>query len=170
VYLYLYEGASESPVEGGTISEAIIGSFPHFNPLLASNDHNKYINRLLYRSLLDYDINEKTFVSDLASCDTTNLLYIECFLENNLKWSNGENITADDVIATLNLIKKTEVNPSIASLLAETTIEKGEGKIIFTNVKKDINFLAVFSQPILPKTIIDSLNTDMLQGNFSPVG
>jgi MarR-like DNA-binding transcriptional regulator SgrR of sgrS sRNA len=74
--------------------------------------------------LLDYDIQENKFVSDLASCDTSNLLYIECFLENNLKWSDGTDITADDVIATLNLIKKTEVNPNISSLLAETTIEK----------------------------------------------
>jgi len=170
IYLYLYEGASETPVEGGTVSEALIGSFPHLNPLLTSNDYNDYINNILYRSLLHYDIDKKTFVSDLASCDTSNLLYIECYLENNIKWSDGSSITVDDIIATLNLIKKTNVNPNIASLLANTHIEKGDGKITFSNEKKDINFLSVFLQPILPKTVIDSLTSDMLQGSFSPTG
>lgn len=84
-------------------------------------------------------------------------------------WSNGNPITPDDIIATFNIIKKTEVNPSVAALLQDTTLEKSEGKITFSNTKKDINFLNIFLQPILPQEIIDSLTSDALSGNFSPV-
>lgn len=101
VYLYLYDGASSEPEVGGTVSEAIIGSFPHFNPLVPSNDHNAYINGLLYRSLLQYSPKTGKLESDLASCDLENLAYIECTLESNLEWSNGEPITLEDIKATL---------------------------------------------------------------------
>jgi MarR-like DNA-binding transcriptional regulator SgrR of sgrS sRNA len=120
----MYEGAEETPVVGGTISEAIIGNFPHLNPLLPSTGYNAYINSILYRSLLRYDTKEQKIQSDLASCDISNLSLIECYLENNIKWSDGRAITEDDIIATLNLIEKSNINPGISSLLENTTIEK----------------------------------------------
>ncbi len=165
----MYEGAEETPVVGGTISEAIIGSFPHLNPLLPSTGYNSYINSILYRSLLRYDTEEQKIQSDLASCDISNLSLIECYLENNIKWSDGRAITEDDIIATLNLIEKSNINPGISSLLENTTIEKGNGKITFNNTKKDINFLNVLFQPIISQTLVNSLWQDEIEGKFSPV-
>ena len=169
IYLYLYSDAEEIPVEWGTISEAIIGTMPHLNPLLPSSDYNKYINSILYRSLLTYDIKNNKITSDIASCDTSNLIFIECYLENNITWSNGTPITEDDIIATLNLIEKTNVNPGISALLENTTIEKWNGKITFNNIKKDINFLNILFQPIIPKSVIEVLSETQLKGNFSPI-
>lgn len=169
IYLYLYEGAQETPIQWGTISEGIIGSFPHLNPLIPSTDYNKYINSILYRSLLSYNIEEWKLESDLASCDISNLVYIECYLENNISWSNGEPITPDDIIATLNIIEKSGINPGIGTLLETSTIEKGNGKIVFNNEKKDINFLNILLQPILPKNTVESLSQEALDGNFSPI-
>lgn len=170
IYLYLYDGAEEIPVEWGTISEAIIWPMPHLNPLLPSSDYNKYVNSILYRSLLTYDIVNDKIDSDLASCDISNLAVIECYLESNIAWSNGEPIVADDIIATLNLIEQSNINPGVSALLENTSIEKGNGKITFNNTKKDINFLNVFFQPILPKAVIDTLWEDAIKGNFSPIG
>ena len=169
IFVYLYEDAKEVPVKGWVVSEWIIWEFPHLNPLILSTDHNKYINRLLYRSLLSYDIEEGKISNDLASCDTSNLLYVECYLENNISWSNGEEITAEDIISTFNLFKKSEVNPVMSSLLAETEIEEKDGTIIFSNEKKDISFLNVFFQPILPANVINNLNTDEMKSSFSPL-
>ena len=166
----MYEGAEETPVVGGTISEAIIGNFPHLNPLLPSTGYNAYINSILYRSLLRYDTKEQKIQSDLASCDISNLSLIECYLENNIKWSDGRAITEDDIIATLNLIEKSNINPGISSLLENTTIEKWNGKITFNNTKKDINFLNVLFQPIIPQTLVNSLWEDEIEGKFSPIG
>ena len=169
IFLYLYEDAKEVPVKGWVVSEWIIWEFPHLNPLILSTDHNKYINNLLYRSLLSYDLEEGKISNDLASCDTSNLLYVECYLENNISWSNGEPITSEDIISTFNLFKKSEVNPVMSSLLAETEIEEKDGVIIFSNEKKEISFLNVFFQPILPASVINNLTSQEMESSFSPL-
>ena len=169
ISVYLYEDAKEVPVKGWVVSEWIIWDFPHLNPLILSTDHNKYILNLLYRSLLTYDIEEWKISSDLASCDVSNLLYVECYLENNISWSNWEPITTKDIIATYNLFKKSEVNPVMSSLLSETGIEEEDGTIIFNNAKKDISFLNIFFQPILPASVINNLTTEEMKSSFSPL-
>lgn len=169
-YLYLYDGAKSEAQAGGTISEAIIGTFPHLNPLVPSNDHNAYINGLLYRSLLQYSPKTWNIETDLASCNTENLLYIECVLENNLEWSNKQAITPEDIVATLTLIRETKVNPILASLLEKTEIKINKNVVIFKNESKDINFLQVLLQPILPKTLIDTLTSETVDGKFSEIG
>ncbi|MDA9129256.1 ABC transporter substrate-binding protein [Candidatus Gracilibacteria bacterium] len=168
-YAYLYADAESEPIEGGTITEAIIGNFPHFNPLVASSDHNAYINDLLYRSMLQYSTSSENLETNLVSCNLENLLYIECVLESNLNWSDGSPITTDDIKATLDIIIQTKVNPILASLLAETTIETTKDSISFKNVAKDINFLDVFLQPIIPKSVIETLDTENVSGNFSDI-
>jgi hypothetical protein len=61
-------------------------------------------------------------VSDIASCDISNLLYIECYLENNILWSDEKDITIEDIVATYKILQNTDTNPIIKSLLAETEI------------------------------------------------
>ncbi len=169
IYNYSYDGAESEAIEWGSVSEAIIGSFPSFNPLVPSNDHNAYINGLLYRSLLEYSTDSWNFESDLASCDRENLLYITCSIDANAVWSDGTQITPDDVKATLNIIKETKVNPIIASLLADSTIETGKDTITFTNATKDINFMQVLLQPILPAKVVERLDSDNIDGKFSEI-
>lgn len=145
------------------MSEAIIGSFPLFNPLVPNSDHNAYINGLLYRSMMEYSTVSGTFETDLVSCNTENLLYIQCTLENNLTWSDGSEITPEDIKATLSIISQTKVNPIIASLLEGTTIETTKDSISFSNVSKDINFLQIFLQPILPASVVERLDTSNIE-------
>ena len=168
-YLYLYTDAKSEPIEWGTISEAIIGNFPHFNPLVPSSDHNAYINDLLYRSMLQYSTSSENLETDLVSCNLENLLYIECVLESNLTWSDGSAITTDDIKATLDIIKQTKVHPLLASHLENTVIETTKDSISFKNEAKDINFLDVFLQPILPKRVIEKLDTSNIDGKFSEI-
>lgn len=167
IYSYLYKDFKEVPVKWWTISEAIIWNFPHLNPLLPSTNHNKYINHLLYRSLLSYDVENEKIKSGLASCDIDNLSYIECYLEDNIKWSDWTPITSADIISTFNAIKESEVNPIIWSLLTDITIEEKDWMITFSNTKKDINLLNLLFQPILSKDIIDNLWTEDINWNLS---
>lgn len=169
MYSYLYDNAKSEAIKWGTISEAIIGNFPHFNPLIPSNDHNAYINRLLYRSMLEYSTETEKLESDLVSCNLDNLLYIECSLENNLVWSDGSSITTDDIRATLDVIRETKVNPIIASLLEDTVIETRDNSISFSRTKKDLNILYIFTQAILPKSIVEKLNSENISGKFSEI-
>lgn len=169
IYTYSYEWAWSEAIEWGSVSEAIIWSFPNFNPLVPSNDHNAYINGLLYRSLLEYSTVSWNFESDLASCDRENLLFITCNIDINAQWSDGTNISPEDIKATLNIIKETKVNPIIASLLEGSTIETWKDTITFSNTTKDINFLQVLLQPIMPAKVIERLNSDNIDGKISEI-
>ena len=166
LYAYFYVDAKDIPMKWGTISEAIIWDSPHLNPLVSSSGYNKYINSILYRSLLKYDTTQGKFVPDIASCDIKNLQFIECFLQNNIKWSDGSDITTKDIVGTINLLKNSDVNPVIASLLSETTIEEKDNSIIFKNGKADINFLNVFFQPIVSSKVLNQIGENELSGKF----
>lgn len=169
LYVYLYNDALENPIEWWSISEWIIWDFPNLNPLFSSNDYNKNIINMLYRSLMKYDFKEKKFVSDLADCDIKNIWYVECYLKDNIKWSNWTDITTKDIISTFNIIKNSDVNPQISSLLKETTIEEKDWAITFSNKIKDIVFLNVLLQPIVSKETLDSISSMELNWKFNPL-
>lgn len=169
LYLYIYENSLEIPIEWWSVSEWIIWDFAHLNPLLNSTDYNKNIISILYRSLMKYDENEKKVVWDLADCNLWNFGYIECYLKTDIKWSNWESITPKDVIATFNILKNSDINIDINSLLKETTIEERSWVIIFSNKIKDINFLQVLFQPIVSKDIIDNIWNKELYWKFNPM-
>lgn len=167
-YSYLYSDSKNLPVKWWTISDAIIWNFPALNPLvpLYSDGNEKYIIHLLYRSILKYDIDQQKIVWDIANCDISSLVNIECIINENAKWSNWENITAEDILSTYQLIRETNSNKVLISLLQDTDIEAKENVIVFKNKRKDINFLNVFLQPILNKKFIDSLSEESITWNF----
>lgn len=168
IYNYIYYDAKNVPIKWGTLSEWIVWEIPALNPLVTWNDQNKYITSLLYRSLLKYDIKEKKIVSDLANCDISNLTRIECYLENNIYWSNKEAITIKDVVATYNILKTTNTNPVMQSLLKDVTIEEKTNSVVFKIDRSSVNSLNIFFQPILNEKLINSLSVDELAGNFTP--
>ncbi|MBW7954742.1 hypothetical protein H3C61_02930 [Candidatus Gracilibacteria bacterium] len=169
IYTYLYDNAIETPMEGGSVSEGIVGDFPNLNPLLNNTDYNKNINYLLYRGLLKYDIKKDEIIGDLANCNLKNLSNIECYLKDNIFWSNGDKITIDDVIATFNILKNSDINPTLLALIKDTSIENQNGAIVFKNKIKDIAFLQVLFQGILPKKILDNIGNTEMYGKFNPL-
>jgi len=167
IYSYIYSDAKETAVKWWSISEAIIGTVPNLNPLKNSSEQNKYINTILYRSLLKYSISKKKIVWDLTKCDISNLLQIECFLNENISWSDWEKITTDDIIKTFETLKSNDINPIMSSLLKNTTITKTDTGILFKNTKKDINFLKIFFQPIVSAKILNVISKKEMEWNFS---
>lgn len=166
-YTYVYSNAHITPLAWWAISEGIIWEFPHFNPLIPSTDYNKYIVNILYRSLLKYDYREDKIVSDLASCDIKNLLYIECFLKDNVKWSDNTPLTIEDVKMTYDvLINNPEINPVISSLLTDVTITTNENTITFSSERSDVNLLNVLLQSIVSSKILNNLTLDELKAKF----
>jgi len=166
IYIFLYTDAKTIPVKWGTISEWLIWNFPSLNPLKNLSWNNQYIVWLLYRSLLKYDLEQNKIIWDIANCDISTLVNIECYINDDAKWSNWEKITAEDIYSTYDLIKSTNSNIIISSLLEDTKIEYKDNIITFKNNKQDINFLNVFFQPILSKKTIDSLSKENIFWNF----
>lgn len=169
LYAYMYNDSKYEAIEWWNISEAIIWEFPSLNPLKSLSWNNKYVIWLLYRSLLTYDIKEKKIIWDLANCDISNLLEIECFLKDNVKWSNWEDIKIEDIVSTYNVLKNSNINPLMLSLLEKASIQEAEWKIIFKNETKDVNFLNIFFTPIIKADIINNMWEDQLNWDFSPI-
>lgn len=171
LYQYLYSDAKMYPIKWWTVSEGLIGNFPSLNPLQPLNGNNGYFMELLYRSMLTYDINEDKVSANITSCDISNLSSIECYLQSDVKWSNGTDITIEDITETYKLLKDSDINPVMASLLDWTTITSTADSIVFKKTdNNDINFLNIFFQPILPTDTINSIWKENLGGNFSTIG
>jgi peptide/nickel transport system substrate-binding protein len=91
------------PVAGGSYSEGFIGQPIDSNPVTAKNLPDRAMSALLYSSL-----------NDLAeTIETKDSKNFQIKLKDGLEWADGEPITADDVIFTIESIK----NPAAGSPL-----------------------------------------------------
>jgi hypothetical protein len=106
---------------------------------------------------LRYDLNEKKIKSDIVECDLSNLLYVKCELEGSAIWSNGDPITTKDIVSTFKLYKNGDINPLMAKLLVDTTIEEKDNAIIFSNPTKNVAFIDVFFAPIIPLSTVNKI-------------
>ncbi len=169
IYNFVYFDSKEVPQKWGTISESFVWGFPSLNPLKHNNSYNSYINHILYRSLLNYDINSKKIIWDLMTCSIENTKHIKCDLQANTKWSNWDNITSEDIVSTYETIKKYNTNPVLKSTLDNIEITYSDSSILFKSNIADSNILNIFFQPILPKSIIEKLSKDNLTKAISPL-
>jgi peptide/nickel transport system substrate-binding protein len=88
-----------SPVSG--YREGVIGQPKSFVPVTAQTRNEKTISQLLYRGLFEYDI-YGALIPDLAetwSLSDEGLVYT-IKIKDNQYWSNGKQITSDDLIYT----------------------------------------------------------------------
>lgn len=168
IYSYIYFDSKEVPQKWGTISESFVWAFPNLNPLKYNIDYNAYVNHILFRSLLTYDSIENKIIWDLATCDISNLSKIECFLSDSIRWSDWENITVEDIASTYNILKETNINPTLKSALENIKITPKESSILFESATKDVNILNIFFQEILPKSIIEQIDIDKIDSSLSP--
>jgi len=84
------------PASGGNYTEGALGQPTHVNPITASAEADKALVRLLFSSL--YDLAEKiTKSKDGKIWDVR--------LKENVRWANGEKLTSDDVIFTIQKIQ-----------------------------------------------------------------
>lgn len=167
IYSFIYSNSKEIAIKWWSVSEWLIGKVPSLNPLRNKTAEDQYVNSILYRSLLKYDVNTNKIVWDLAKCDIKNLLKITCLLNTNLKWSNWEDIIKEDIIKTYEIVRDSNTNPNISSLLKNVKIEKTNEWIVFHNSKKDIQFLKVFFQPIVSHKILNLISKKELEWDFS---
>ncbi|MEK7133143.1 MAG: ABC transporter substrate-binding protein, partial [Patescibacteria group bacterium] len=104
--------AVEVPIDGGVLYEGIIG-FPRFiNPLIAASEADRDLTELIYAGLLKSDGQGglKPELAEKYEISEDNLAYT-FFLKENLRWSDGQPITAQDIAFTVKLVQ----DPSLKS-------------------------------------------------------
>ena len=92
----------DRPEAGGSLTEGVLGSPRFINPLLAASDADRDLVALTYSGMLRLRANG-SFEPDLAQSyeiSPDGLIYT-FKLKPNLRWSDGEPLTADDVVFTI---------------------------------------------------------------------
>lgn len=164
-----------SPVYGGEYIEGIVGYPKTINPLYAVNrDIDSDISHLIYSGLLKYDENG-TLVNDLASDITINndVEYL-ITIKDNVRWHNGDKLTADDVIFTIEAIKNSDYRSPLRSSLSNVKAEKVDDRTIKLTLASAYSpFLEVLTFGILPKNIWESISPSsaaLSDLNLKPIG
>ena len=101
------------PATGGVYVEGLVGQLTTLNPIYASTEADKLASRLLFASLYKYD-DQGQLQPDLAanfSWPDSNQGRFLVKLKPDLFWSDGQPLTAADIVFTIETIK----NPAAGS-------------------------------------------------------
>jgi peptide/nickel transport system substrate-binding protein len=104
--------------EGGTLTVAVADNPQVMNPLYANDRVTLTIQQALYAPLYSLkEGGEKNFVLAESFEPSEDQLTWTLKLKDNLKWHDGEKITADDIVFTINSILDEKQNSSIRGSL-----------------------------------------------------
>ena len=163
---------------GGIYTEALIGSMGRLNPMLDwNNPTDRDINRLIFSGLMKFD-GRGMPQPDLAdswgeSADGTTYNFS---IRTNAKWHDGEPVTSDDVIFTIEAIKSSgSLFPQdIKDLWSQIEVKKlNDQTLQFTLPEPFAPFLDYTTFGILPKHLLENVPADQLAAadfNLKPIG
>ncbi len=161
---------------GGTYREAIIGSYTNANPLYASGSVDSAASKLLFSSLFTYDKYNK-LVPDIAveyEFDETGTEYVVT-LRDDVYWHDGEQLTADDVAFTYQLIANPDARSPLFSAWSETEVEAVDDFVVrFELPSPFVAFPVAMTNGILPKHIVEDIPPHQLRSHLfntiEPIG
>lgn len=168
-----FSKTKEVPAFGGTYIEGLIG-YPRFiNPIYSLSDVDRNITSLLFSGLLYYD-HSKGFVMNMAETIIKEESSYRMKLRDDLKWSNGKAITAQDIIFTINTIQDPAFKSPLRADWIGIKVEKvSDLEIIFHLEAPSTTFFNNLSLKIIPYHIwgnVPSQNFPLSEYNLSPVG
>ena len=156
--------------KGGTYTEATLGEVNSLNPLFATTDSEKALSRLMFATIATIDYSGHPGIGLAASIMPSEGGRVWTVrLREDLKWSDGEPITNEDILFTVNLIKNPAVNSVYDANLANVKVAEGEsGEIIFTLPSVYADFISALNIPVVPKhELADADPKNLLEDTFS---
>jgi peptide/nickel transport system substrate-binding protein len=157
------------PTSGGTINEGVIGMPTLINPVLAISDADKDLTSVVYSGLMK-KMPDGTLINDLAenySISPDNLTY-NFTLKSNAVFHNGDKITADDIIFTIEKIKNPVIKSPKKSKWEGVSLSKiDELNVSFTLSQPFISFMDNMTVGILPQKLWKNVND--LEFGISPL-
>ncbi|MEK7650082.1 MAG: ABC transporter substrate-binding protein [Patescibacteria group bacterium] len=167
--------SKETPANGGSVTEGIVGIPRFINPLLALSDVDRDLARIIYAGLVKPDGNGG-FLPELAErfeISEDGLTYT-FWLREGLRWHDGETLTTKDIAFTVDLAK----NPAIRShRLAHwegvDTEIKNDREIVFRLKRPYAPFLGNTTMGILPHHLWHEIEPEafpLSALNAQPVG
>ena len=165
----------EIPSNGGTLTEGVIGNPRFINPVLALSEADKNLTSLVYSGLIRVTP-EGEVVNDLAeNLDISpNRLVYTVTLRDDAKFHDGEPVTADDVIFTIQKIIDPIIKSPKRGNWDGVSISKiDDSTISFTLKKVYTPFIYNLTTGIIPRHIWKNVTDDEFsfsQFNTLPVG
>lgn len=156
--------------KGGTYTEATLGEVNSLNPLFATTDSEKVLSRLMFATIATVDYSGHPGIGlaeSIMPSEDGRVWTVR--LRDGLKWSDGEPITNEDVLFTIELIKNPAVNSVYDASLAKVKVVEGEnGEIIFTLPSVYVDFISALNIPVVPKhELEDSDPKTLIEDTFS---
>lgn len=162
--------------DGGEYSEGMVGSPRFINPILSqANSIDGDLSRLIFSSLVAYD-KKQELTPDLAESYevSTDQLVYTFKLKKNVKWHDGENFSADDVVFTVASIQDQEFKSSLSRKFRGVVCEKiDDYTVAFTLKEPFAPFITMLTFGILPEHLwynILPANADLNELNKKPIG
>jgi peptide/nickel transport system substrate-binding protein len=164
------------PTNGGEYIEGVIGKPQFINPVLAGNNEtDSDVTRLVYSSLLRFGLNLE-LVPDAAESYTVSedQKQYTVRLKENILWHDGERLTVDDIIFTVEMIKNPQIFSPLQSNFRGVSIERvDEHSVRFILKEPYAPFLNSLTFGILPLHKwgnIEPKNFPLAKMNLEPVG
>ncbi len=158
----------------GVYSEAVKGPIDTLNPLFAKTSAEQSASYLMFSRLVNYDITGKLnydLVTDITTNDTKTVYTVK--IRNNVVWSDGQRLTADDIAFTVDLIKSPNIR-TVFDGLSGVNVKVIDDRTIEFNLNSAYTaFEHILNFPILPKHILNGVSPGGIrENNFSnnPVG
>lgn len=163
------------PIQGGTLTEGVVGNPRFINPVLALSEADKNLTSLIYSGLVRISPNGDV-KNDLAeSIDISeNKLVYTVKLSLNARFQDGTPVTSDDVVFTVGKIVDPLIKSPRRGNWDGVTIEKVDDQTLTFTLKKAYTpFIYNLTTGILPKHIWKNVTADEFsfsQFNTLPVG
>lgn len=151
-----YTHTVAAPAPGGFYAEGMLGQPTYINPLLAYQETDLALTKIVFSGLYKYD-SQGRLVADLAEGQpeiSEDQKQYTINLKRNVKWHNDKPFSADDVVFTIQSLKDPAYKSPLRSAWLTTGVEKiSDYQVKFTT--KDVSgpFLHNLTLPILPKSV-----------------
>lgn len=154
------------PAQGGQFSEGMVGQPEYINPVTAQSEADLSLVKLIYANIPD--------IADNISSSTDGLTWT-VHLKSGLTWQDGQQLTSDDVIFTVQSIQNQDANsPLYASWEGVSVNRVSELELTFTLSNPYAFFMDDLDNLyVVPKHIFADVppgNWRLSEYNLKPVG
>ncbi len=174
----LLSTTSPHAASGGIYTEALVGSLQRLNPMLdQANEVDQDVDRLIFSGLIKFDSrgNPEGDLAKSWAVSGDGILYT-FELNSNVKWHDGKSLTVDDVIFTIDLMRKggATIPADLTKFWSDIeTIKLDSTHLQFKLPQAFAPFLDYLTFGILPQHILGDMTYDQITNssfNLQPIG
>ena len=163
---------TEVPLAGGSVSEGIVGTPRFINPVLGSSPADLDMVSLIYSGLMRKNA-QGVLAPDLAEKyeKSDDGLTYTFTLKEKIYFHNGEPVTANDVIFTIDRVKNSVItSPEKLNWEGITAEKQDDRTVTFTSRQPNPNLLENATLGIMPKALWENDSMELNEANTMSIG